>query len=469
MAIGNGCGKVFTGRRAIYTNATEITESNVVAELYKAYAKHTINRGEIEYLYQYYKGRQPILGRIKKVRPEINNRIVVNRANEIVSFKVGYTFGKPLQYINRTSDQSNTEKINKLNDYMFLRRKKSQDKNLAEWFFICGVAYRIVLPTQGQEVPFVTHVLDPRDTFIVRHSGLGTQKVMGVKYVTTDDGELLFSVYTKHWYYEIKGQRIIKAEPNGLGRIPIVEYSANMARLGSFEIVLSLLDALNTIASNRIDGIEQFIQALLVFKGLSLDEKGLDDLRDEGAILIPNETDIKYLVQELSQTQIQSLVDDIYQTVLTICGMPNRNGGSSTSDTGTAVIMRDGWEMAEARAQDAEDEFKDSECEFLSLVLEILNKFTDLDLKETAVDVKFTRRNYENIQEKATVLTTMLNNPKIHPQLAFSHSGMFVDSETAYKMSADYYEGQLKSAQKELDDFTKTKIDEAKTQVNDDV
>ena len=60
--------------------------------------------------------------------------------------------------------------------------------------------------------------------------------------------------------------------------------------------------------------------------------------------------------------------------------------------------------------------------------------------------MKFTRRNYENIQSKAQVLDTMLSNPKIHPQLAFQHSGMFSDAESAYSMSMKYYEEQQEKA-----------------------
>jgi hypothetical protein len=36
----------------------------------------------------------------------------------------------------------------------------------------------------------------------------------------------------------------------------------------------------------------------------------------------------------------------------------------------------------------------------------------------------------------------MLNNPHIHPKLAFEHSGMFSDPETAYTMSEAYYAEQ---------------------------
>ena len=74
---------------------------NVVSILRKALPVHWKNRSEIEYLWHYYKGRQPVLNREKQVRPEICNKIVENRANEIVSFKSGYLMGEPLQYVSR--------------------------------------------------------------------------------------------------------------------------------------------------------------------------------------------------------------------------------------------------------------------------------------------------------------------------------------------------------------------------------
>ncbi|MBP5718425.1 MAG: hypothetical protein J6X53_05540, partial [Abditibacteriota bacterium] len=46
----------------------------------------------------------------------------------------------------------------------------------------------------------------------------------------------------------------------------------------------------------------------------------------------------------------------------------------------------------------------------------------------------------ENIGEKANVLNMMLDNPKIHPLLAFIHCGMFADPQHDYKLSAEYYE-----------------------------
>ena len=47
----------------------------------------------------------------------------------------------------------------------------------------------------------------------------------------------------------------------------------------------------------------------------------------------------------------------------------------------------------------------------------------------------------------------MLNCDKIHPQLAFQHSGLFIDSESAYTMSKEYYDQlqeQRKAEQQEI-------------------
>ena len=456
------------GRRVIYTDCDEITPKNVVSVLEKALSTHGINRGEIQYLYDYYKGKQPIRNRTKEIRPEINNKIVVNRANEIVSFKVSYLMGEPVQYVSRSKDDI-SENLNRLNEYVFAEDKAAKDTELAKWFTICGTAYRMVLPDKNKEEdesPFEIYTLDPRYSFVVYHSGLGNKPMMGVKTVLLEDNTELHSIYTKYWYFEVKDGIVVKKEKHSLGTIPIIEYPANPERLGAFEIVIGLLDAINETASNRLDGVEQFIQALLILKGVDIDSEEFKTLKENGGLKIPLEGDAYYLIQELNQTQTQTLVDDMYDTVLTICGMPNRNGGSSTSDTGSAVIMRDGWTNAESRAKDTETMFKMSEKQFLRIAIQFANTLRNMDLKLSAIDIRFTRRNYENIQVKSQVLTTMLNNDKIHPRLAFAHSGLFVDPELAYSQSVEYAEEKKKEAEKELAQFAQQQTEIDKSKVN---
>lgn len=444
------------GRRMILTDETEVNIGNVVQILRKALPYHWKNRSEISYLWSYYKGRQPILNRVKEVRPEITNKIVENRANEIVSFKSGYLMGEPLQYVSRGNAENIADAINQLNEFVFAEEKPAKDKELADWFHICGTSFRMVLPDEmageDDESPFEIYTLDPRNTFVVYNNGLGNKPILGVKYVVDENGVVHYSCYSDHEYFEIVESKVISYDTHILGEIPVIEYPLNMARIGAFELVIPLLDAINLTDSNRLDGVEQFIQALMLFHNVDISSEDFDELRERGAIKFKDidpqlKAEINYLVSNLNQGETQTLVDHMYQTVLTICGMPNRNGGSSTSDTGSAVIMRDGWSAAEARAKDSELMFKKSERIFLKVVLNICRTLADMDLKVCNVEIRFTRRNYENILQKAQVLDLMLKNNKIHPRLAFEHCGLFVDSDLAYTLSAEYAEEQEQKAQ----------------------
>ena len=440
------------GRRVITTDVDEITQDNVVEVLEEAMKLHEKNRAEIEYLWKYFKGDQPILQRSKTVRPEICNRIVENRANEIVSFKVGYLCGEPIQYVGRSSEGAITTGVGTLNEYMFLADKPALDQEVVEWGMICGTANRMVLANdaydaESDEAPFDMFTLDPRDSFVVYSNGVKRRRMMGVKYNTDVYGSKTFSVYTDKLYFTIKDGKVLEVASNPLGTVNIFEYPANNARLGAFEIVLPLLDAINNIESNRMDGIEQFIQAFVKFINCDITKEDFEALKDLGAIKVKSldgqQADVDIVTNELNQQQTQTLKDDAYQAVLTICGMPNRNGGSSTSDTGSAVLLRDGWSLAESRAKDSELMFKRSEKEMLRLVLKLCEGLADLKLRLKDIDMKFTRRNYDNIQSKSQVLVSMLQQPKIHPLLAFTHCGLFSDPESAYTMSNDYYEEQM--------------------------
>ena len=456
------------GRRVIRTSVKQITKDNVVQVLQRAMETHSRNRSEIQYLWDYYRGKQTILNRVKTVRPEICNKVVENRANEIVSFKVGYLCGEPIQYVSRNGEEATVEAVTKLNELMFAEDKAAQDQEIVEWQMICGTAYRLVLPDNAagleeDESPFELYTLDPRDTFVVYSNEIGNKPLMAVKYARDDDTITHYSVYTEDYYYLIEGDLLVSAEskPHALGMIPIFEYPANNARLGAFEIVLPLLDAMNNIESNRMDGIEQVIQAFIKFVNCDISKEEFEEFQQLGAIKVKSvdgqTADVGVVTTDLNQSQSQTLKDDCYQAVLTICGMPNRNGGSSTSDTGAAVLLRDGWSLAEARAKDSEHVFKKAEKKMLKLVLRICRDLSDINLNLKDIDFKFTRRNYENIQSKSQVLDTLLKNPKVHPLLAFESSGLFVDPESAYNLSMEYYDEQQ---EKNAEIFGDTNTDE---------
>lgn len=436
------------GRKVIYSSETEINRDNLIKVLEEVYPIHQQNSRDIDYLYNYYRGNQPILNREKKVRPEINNRVVENHALEIVNFKKGYVFGEPIQYVRRGDGEDVSEKINQLNEYMLAADKAANDSELAEWFYISGTGYRMVLPGENEELPFEIDTLDPRYTFVVYNNGFGRKPLMGVKYIQTEDNKLLFSIYTPFEYFEVesseKGWVIVEQSPHALGDIPIIEYPANTSRLGSFEVVLGLLDAINNVTSNRMDGIEQFVQAFMKFVNCEIDEETFLKFKELGAIKIKGEpgnpADVDIVSSELDQSQTQITKDDLYQMVLIICGMPDRNGANrTTGDTGQAVILRDGWSAAESRARDSELIFKKSEKRFLRMVLRIVKDLVNLELNLSDIDIKFTRNRTDNLLVKTQGLQNQLE-AGIHPQIAIGNVGLYSDPEQVYLDSLPYLE-----------------------------
>ena len=442
------------GRRIIYTDATEITAANVADEVRKAITVHESNRAEADKLYGYYCGKTAILGKTKEVREEINHKINENHAHEVTRFYEGYIFGEPIQYVRRENTASNegdeaiAADINALNAYNADAGKAAVDARLAKWILNAGVGYRMTLPNEawtsdGDESPFKKYSLDPRQTFVVRTNDVERRVIMSVYYVRqTENNERVYSVYTDKAMFVVREFGGVEEYPHFLGMNPIVEYPLDESRLGIFEVAMPLLDALDELQSNRMDDIVQFVNSFLAILGGQLDEETYRKLNEWKTLCLPEGVDAKYLSPAMSQNDVQTLKNDLYLAILTICGVPNRNGGSSTSDTGTATIVRDGWSAAEGRAKTIETSFKESEKLSLKLDLRILRDTVGTKLRLSDIDVHFTRRNYENIASKATVLTSMLNNGKIHPELAFQHCGMFADPESAYLQSKAWWEEQ---------------------------
>lgn len=459
--------RVLTGRRRIVSSAPSITADNVREQFELAMATHAANFSDINYLHEYFLGRQPVLGRVKEVRPEIKNTVVENRAYQICKDRADSLAGEPITFSahvakdkGRPDDEDEASKasdelshrIQRLNDVCEMSDKHAVDMEIVQWMCEVGVGYRLVMPSTeiaGEcDTPIMMASLDPRRTFVVYSNDMFRRPLYAATYVTREDtSERVVTLYTAESVFQFADSGEVHVSPNPMGRVPIIEYDANSERMGVFEAVLSLLDAINEVESNRVDGIAQFVQALLVLENVDFEdddaETGFKKLMKMGCLQIhsteDNKASVTMLTSELNQDQTQTLVDALYKTALSICGMPFNVGGSaSTSDTGAAVTMRDGWSNHESRCKETEIHFKRGEREFLAIACYLLEASEHLGLRPVDVEIKFTRRNYEAIQSKAQVLTTLLGCGKVHPRLAFEYCGMFPDPETAYDLSKAY-------------------------------
>lgn len=443
----------YRGRKKIETYK-ELNDDTVEEILAEAFQTHMSNVREIEYLENYYLGDQPILDRIKDVRPNIKNDIVENHAYEIVEFKIGHTFGEPVQFVQKSSltededgETNEVKAVDELNDALRMQSKDTIDRELAEHMFITGTGYKMVLPEDGD---YLIDVIDPKKAFVVYSNAFGRKPLLGVTFNYIGNNEYKVYAYGEKriWKFTVSNNftefKSRKSRKGAIGQIPLIEYPLNPKRQGSFEVVLELLDAINIVSSNRVDGIEQFVQALVVLNNVELDSEQYDEMLSRGALMVKstdgdNRASVDILSAELNQTQTQTLIDYMYQTVLTITGVPDRRA-SSGGDTGQATSLGQGWTNAESRAIATENMFKRSERAFLKVLLSIAHKYNKhKDLKMEMIDIKFSRNMSNNLLIKTQSLANMVSTG-VHPRHALSISGLVSDPESIYQDSKEYFD-----------------------------
>ena len=446
------------GRREIFTDVTEITKENIGNVLTEAFEVHKKNAAEIAYLQMYERGKQPILERVKEVRPEINYKAVENHAAEIVAFKVGYVFGSPITFVQRASNDAygnngdaDDKKISVLNEMMFEEGKASQDQALGKDLAVAGVGYRIVLPKKVKTGVSVFDMLrlNPQNAFVVKFNDIYKRPALGVSYVTLSDGTVRAGAYTDKLYFELEGgkngnaYKVTKVSPNRLGIIPIIEYRNDDERMGSFERVITLLDSLNIATSDRLNGLAQFVQSILWMNNCEIDSEQMEQLKDKLGLLTKsqagNPASVEYLTATLDQAQTQTLIDYLYSQVLQIAGVPGREQ-STGGNTGQAIMLSNGWQIAETHARSLEQTFTDSERQMLRVVLRIIGLVEPSDvatLKLSDIDVKFSRNRTDSLLVKTQGLSNMLQ-AGVHPLIALTHCGLFSDPQGVWNDSKPY-------------------------------
>lgn len=449
------------GRRKIFTSVRDINADNVLDIVNKAVNEHFRNMREEDYLYWYRRGVQPVLNRKKEVRPEICNKIVVNNASMVVNFKNGYFLTKPVNYVSRFDDKA--DMVHELNEYLYTSGKHHADNEVVDWFHTVGLGVVFMEPNANKRRPVNVYALDPRSSFCVYSLMPGNAPVMGIHIVTTDEGMVAdvytatksftlfsgnkvnvetFTDATKTMYGEF--DEITAEKPNWIGAVPIIEYQCNSNRMASFENAIPIMNAINTIESNRCDGVEQAIQQLMVAYNCQFEEGTTGNkIRQAGMICLKstndNKADVKILESTLNQADTQTAIDSLYEQMLEKCGVPSsvRDGGS-TSDNVGAVYLRSGWASADTDARNTEDSFRESNARFTEVFMRILHtKGLLKELEPEDVDICFIRNDMNNLLVKTQSALNM-KNLGFSPELAFEKSGLSNDPVNDVMLSRKY-------------------------------
>lgn len=435
------------GRKIAYTDTDVITVNNVVDVIANCIGIFNYNRTAIRYLWNYYKGDQPVLYRTKLSNEDILNKVVENHAYEIVQFKVGQTYGEPIQFISRKDDKAINKAVDELNDYMSDANKQEKDIKSGEWQSATGTSFKAIQPKKG-DVPFRIVAPSPMNTFVIYNRST-EEPLLAVQELKDENGRFYKMAFSDTMSYKIVDSKVLEAKLHTYGEIPIVEYPNNHERISDIELVSSMLDAINNMQSNRVDGIQQFVEYFVKFVNCQIDEETFAKMKESHALVVTstnkdNKSDVEIMAQELNQTQCQVAKDDMWDNALSILAIPTKQSNTG-GDTQGAVQLRNGWDFSKTRAKLKDPIVKSSEKRLAVVALNILRLAGhDLKLSARDFDVQINHSPQDNMYTKSQTLLQLLQCG-IHPLVAIKTVGLWGDAEKTFLLSKPYLDNLWKT------------------------
>lgn len=435
------------GRKIAYTDAERITDENVVKIIGQCIGVFYGNKTAIRYLWRYYKGDQPVLYRTKVSNEDITNKILENHAYEIVQFKVGQTYGEPVQFISRKDDDAINNAVDELNDFMTDANKQEKDIKSGEWQSATGTSFKAIQSKEG-EIPFRITAPTPMNTFII-YNRTTEEPMLAVQELKDEDGRYYKLAFSETMSFKIVNSNVVSSKLHTYGGIPIVEYPNNHERISDIELVISMLDAINNMQSNRMDGIEQFVQSWIKFVNCDVDEEQFAKMKMNHALVVKsinndNKSDVDIMTQELNQTQCQVAKDDLWDNALSILAIPTKQSNTG-GDTQGAVELRNGWDFSKTRAKLKDPIVKSSEKRLATVVLNTLRvSGNDLKLSIRDFEVQINHSPQDNMYTKSQTLLQLLQCG-IHPIVAIKTVGLWGDAEKTFMLSKPYLDNLWKT------------------------
>lgn len=284
----------------------------------------------------YYEGRHDILSRNRKKEGLPDVKIVCNHAKDITDTATGYFMGNPITYSN-TDDTDITPLLSAFDD----ADVDDVDADNAQDMSIYGLAYEYVYAKKDKAKPALKNI-SPLHTFIVVDDSIEENELFGVYYWPKKDDAKDIKVWvatvcTENYTWtlnidnDIKAANVLTETPteHHFGGIPIIEYLNNKEGMGDFEQQIPLIDAYNTLMSDRVTDKEQFIDAILVLYGSILGDdeeetkEAQEELRKKKLLELPADAKAEYLTRAMDEAGAETLRKAIKEDIYNFSHVPN--------------------------------------------------------------------------------------------------------------------------------------------------
>ena len=333
------------------------------------------------------------------------NKVVVNYCYNIVQNYRGYLTGIDIAY-------SSDKDIDQVFEVLNYNDVKQEDSNYLQDALVYGCAYEIAYIDEWGKHRFKT--LDPKNVIPIYDDTLDQDLVYCIRFWSNKIADKDFYIVEVYSKSEIKTYKsdmgfqtfeLVKEEPHYFGMVPITVFELNNDRVSIFDQVMTLQDAYNKLLSAEVDDFESFADAYLVLKGMmGTDPADLADMKRNMALLLDNYAQASYLTKNISDTQIQNMLNNINDNIHKIANSPDFNSDKFMAQTG--IAMRFKLVQFENASSAIEAEMRKALQRRIELICAIGNIKGD-NLSFDDVKITFTRNLPTNLTETAQVVNSL--------------------------------------------------------------
>lgn len=410
----------------------------------------------IQKLINYYMGQQSINSE-ESSKPQT----VCNHAKDISDTASGYFLGSPISWkqigepteeksegkeependrLGKAKPEAKTD-FDKLMDAFDHAQTADTDQENALYLSICGRAYEYVY-AEEDEPELMTLPLDPLHTFIVCDESIEHKELFAVYYYykkndvsDKEDTKLYIKVMTDSeildWVLTSNEDKEPERTSHNMGHIPVILYRNNKFCIGDFEQQIGLIDAYNTLTSDRVEDKEQFIDAILVIYGSLLGEnsessdKAMDEVKKKKLLELDDDARAEYLTRTLDEGGMEVLRTALKEDIYTFSHVPNLTDKNFAGNS-SGVAMEYKLLGLEMLTKIKERWYRKSLRKRLKIFLHFYG-IKEMKLAEENLEAKFSRGLPKNLAEIASIvngLTGKVSQATLLSQIPFVEDPM---------------------------------------------
>ena len=371
---------------------------------------------------QYYDGHHAIEAKKREDDSAPNNKVVCNHAKDISDTATGYFMGNPITYSN-----SGEQDIEPLLMAFDEANVDDVDADNALDMSIYGAGYEYVYVKQGEAKP-ISKNISPLSTFIIVDDSIEENELCGVYYYKRKNSvensyTYVATVSTANYTYVLNiddsgadiPQLVTETpEKHFFGEPQIIEYLNNKEAIGDFEQQIPLIDAYNTLMSDRINDKEQFIDAVLVLYGALMgdDEEEVSEaqkqLRKEKLLELPADAKAEYLLRQMDENGAEVLRKAIKEDIYNFSHVPNFMDENFAGNV-SGVAMEYKLLGLEMITKVKERQYKKGLRKRIRLYCNFLNMKAVL-MEAGSIMASFSRALPKNLQELSQIVANLQNS-----------------------------------------------------------